>query len=369
MPESPESTKLPSSTEGFFLRPEKIRAFVVGLIRWQYPELFPGFPGRSRADMRLARLLSKRGIPDTQLRYIRDEAATIETLRSEFKALLNQTQPGETLILYYSGHGAISMHGRPFFSSYDTDSRKIESAWFMDEVIQCLDANFKGDRVLFLGDCCHSGAMGKLLEESPRSFEYASLCSTTAEDDSSGNWTFTESILLALNGDSLVPANEHKEITLHELAAFAKADMALFEEQRAVFTHSPDFPHAAPLSLVHKKRNTMKGLQTRLEVLWGEDWFKARIIAVREDSVKVHYIGFPATADEWINLNRTRPVQSALFHVGASIEAEWNGDWWEAEILDTSGYLHFVRFMNKSSAWDEWIGGKRIRLSRKVRFP
>jgi len=355
-----ESAYPQQSDAEFFAAPHQIRAFLVGLIRWENSVLFPSFPGRSRADTRLARHLSKRGVPNENLCFLKDEDATIEAIRVEFKRLLEDSSPGETLLFYYAGHGALAPDNQPFFSSYDTRADSRESAWFMGEALEAIESNFKGDTVVFVTDCCHSGAMGELLQQSARGFAYASLASTAAEDDSSGNWTFTESLLLALTGARVVPGNPGGDITFAELADFARADMALFEGQRAKFLFAPSFNVPATLSRAHE--NQSPGMGDRIEVQWGADWFKARVISQKGTLSKVHYIGFPQNQDEWVEPHRIRPIEASLFPENLSVEAEWNGEWWKAKVLDTRGPLHYVRYTERSSVWDEWLVGTRLRL-------
>jgi len=189
---------------------------------------------------------------------------------------------------------------------------------------------------------------------------YASLSSTGPEDDSSGNWTFTESLLLALNGSPVVPTNSKGEITFKEVAQFAAEDMAFFEEQRAHYVFDDTFNVPAVVSVGNDRKHAKQG--ARVEVQWEDHWFKARIIAHKDNLSKVHYVGFPQNQDEWVGQNRIRAIKSTVFPEKIKVEAEWNGQWWKAEIMDTRGPLHYVRFLERSKLWDEWIAGSRLRL-------
>lgn len=52
--------------------PERIRAFVVGLVRWQRPNDDAPFPAEKRRDARLAAYLLAAGVPEEQLVYLAD---------------------------------------------------------------------------------------------------------------------------------------------------------------------------------------------------------------------------------------------------------------------------------------------------------
>lgn len=67
----------------------------------------------------------------------------------------------DLLLLYFSGHGVLDMHGRLFLAVKDTERQllratAIASAFITDEM-----NNSRSQRQLLILDCCHSGAFAR----------------------------------------------------------------------------------------------------------------------------------------------------------------------------------------------------------------
>jgi hypothetical protein len=45
-----------------------------------------------------------------------------------------------------------------------------------------------------------------------------------------------------------------------------------------------------------------------IHILWGSSWFDGNVVEVRGDSIKVHYSGWNASSDDWVDLKRVRLV-------------------------------------------------------------
>src|SRR5262249_38367473 len=43
-------------------------------------------------------------------------------------------------------------------------------------------------------------------------------------------------------------------------------------------------------------------------------------------------------------------------------EVEWNGTWWAAEVVRTSGDRYYIHYTGWANSWDEWVGPDRIRM-------
>src|SRR5262245_42886938 len=85
--------------------PKKTHVFVVGVLKWEHAELFSGMPGaqKNRSDEQLVKHFRAAGVPEKQITYLQDEAATKASIEKQFGKLLEQTKDGDLLIFYYCG--------------------------------------------------------------------------------------------------------------------------------------------------------------------------------------------------------------------------------------------------------------------------
>ncbi len=51
---------------------------------------------------------------------------------------------------------------------------------------------------------------------------------------------------------------------------------------------------------------------------------------------------------------------NALYAVGEQIKVEWQGSWWDANIIEINGANHLIHYAGFDSSWDEWITSERM---------
>lgn len=113
--------------------------------------------------VRLAETLQVRGgIPRANIAAFVDEASTKRlptksNLLAEIPGLLAKCQPGDQVIVYFSGHGVQDVDGRLFLAPSDIDPQHVAETgvslnWFRDQIAQCK----AGTKILIL-DACHAG--------------------------------------------------------------------------------------------------------------------------------------------------------------------------------------------------------------------
>ena len=51
---------------------------------------------------------------------------------------------------------------------------------------------------------------------------------------------------------------------------------------------------------------------------------------------------------------------NALYAVGEQIKVEWQGSWWDANVLDVNGANHLIHYTGFDSSWDEWVSSERM---------
>jgi hypothetical protein len=170
-------------------------ALLVGVLEWKNPGL-GSFPQGGRVDRVLEKTLLARGVPKDHVTFLEDRTATLDACRTSLVKLADAVPVGGTLLVYYAGHGVRSK-GRTWFMPYDVDvADPASTGWAVDEWADVLRERTKGRTALLFADCCHSGALGPVVERlGAAGGPAACLSSAGAASQSTGRWTFTESLV------------------------------------------------------------------------------------------------------------------------------------------------------------------------------
>jgi hypothetical protein len=284
-------------------QPQRTWVFVVGTLEWKDKESFESFPKENRRDRELARFFREQGVPGEQIVYLQDRAATTRRIQNELRSLLSKTQEGDTLFLYYTGHGYKNEDGRAYFASYDANDED-NPGWAVDSIPATVERYFKGANAFLTADCCFSGALADAVRARRSKISYAVFTSATSDDISTGNWTFTETLLAGLRGRAYVDTDGNGEITFNELGREIKGDMSFAEEQIASFILTGKF--AQPTILAEAGTRADQRVGYRVEVYSEGDWYKARIIDAGRGRYRVHYYGYEDSDDEWVKPSQIR---------------------------------------------------------------
>jgi hypothetical protein len=348
-------------------RPERTWVFAVGVLEWKDPDVWPGFPNAkpNRRDAELVRYFRTSGVANDRIVYLQDKQATREKIQQELTAQLARTRPDDLLVFYFAGHGFRDHQDHEVhFANYDAIDGK--TAWLVRSIFDTLEARFRGARVVLMADCCYSGGLVDEARLRKTHLGYACLCSSYSHNTSTGQWTFTESVLAGLRGHPTVDLNDDGEIELHELGQYTELEMAFIERQKAVYASSHDFPDHWRIAQPLKRRATRQG--ERVEVEWKGKWYRAQIMESSGDQCKVHYIGFADSWDEWVGPERIRAFQPKHVEAGTPVEVLWNKDkkWYPAKVVRTWYGLTFIHYDDYSNEWDEWVNVDAMRL-RSVR--
>jgi hypothetical protein len=348
------SAQIPGETKW---EPQRTWVFFVGLLEWQDAESFASFPQKNRRDEVLLNELRKSGVPETRIVYLKDKQATTAKIQTEFVKLLSQAKPGDTVFVYYCGHGYKDETAKTFLASYDV-SDKI-AGWPVASVPETIEKNFKGSQAIIALDNCYSGAMAAAVKAAPRRVSYAVMASSLASQSSTGNWTFTEALISAFRGDSFIDDNKDGKVTFAELESNAKDDMLFGEEQMAVFAFTGNFN---PQTVIAGSRaNTSSRIGERVEAYSIDGWYKGYITDANADKFKVHYYGYEYDEDEWVTAKLIRQPGVVQYAVGQKVEVEWKKKWYPAKVLQVKGGSHFITYEGYGSEWDEWVPSNRIR--------
>ena len=344
-------------------QPQKTWVFVVGVLSWKHSDTFGSFPVKNRRDNNLVEFFKERGVPDSQIVYLKDRQATQARIDSAFTEQLNKLHPDDLLIVYYAGHGTKSDNGNDvYLASYDAGDDEVEG-WSVNSIPGKINGS-KCSRVLWLIDCCYSGQAGLAITKQSNGPAYAAVTSSAASESSTEHWTFTEALLDALRGASYVDLNHDGTITLAEFAAHVEADMNAAEEQRSTFEHTKAFDPEMALASAKPLTNPRIGERAKARDTNG-DRYACRIIDARGQKFRIHFIGYDDDEDLWVNPEELEPIRQANYAQGTKVEVLWKKHWYAATVLEAKDGVHLIHYTDYDSSWDEWVSSRRIRLRKQ----
>lgn len=398
----------------FLCEPSDTRLVLTGVLKWQDPNV-PSFSDDNRKDQELYDLLASTGIPDSARTILLDNQGTLEKMTNTIRRQMKACTENSTFVFYYAGHGS-KIGNNYYFCNYDMGNQ--ESSMFNVETLYDLAAkHFKGKRIIFMADCCYSGsllAVGKKIADLGK--EVIVLTSATSSNISTGNWTFTQTLLDDLRGDVFADTDGNGFVSLSETAAEIKQAMKYreyqlngfasygMEAEKVLIGKCDGFNTKVPLGLnninqkqyvyaysdgkwrtarVMKIASTMFTCQfynysvkedvdlptgkvrevyfpiyakdQKVEVVWEGKYYPAKIIAVDDAFMYIHYEGYDASYDEWVMYDRIK--------TGKEIEKsiQWQGNWYPGLILEKKDTMNFVTYIGDAHTWDEWVGNSRVK--------
>ncbi|MCL6502019.1 MAG: caspase family protein [Pirellulales bacterium] len=336
--------------------PQKTWVFVVGILQWQDARL-ASFPQQDRRDADLVAVFQAAGVPADHICWLCDQQATLRQIDVSLHEMLARTQAGDMLVVYYAGHGTRNLRDEAFFVPYDGVSGDQGTFWGVSDLLDDIEATFRGSLALLMADCCHSGGLAVEVNRRQPRVGYACLASANAHSASTGNWTFTDCVLDGLRGSAYMDEDGDGFVELGELGNHVFAEMAFVEEQMAAFLTSAGFDPSLAVARAQGER-----IHGPVRV-WAEEngrWYKARVLAEGADSCYVHYIGYSSDWDAWIGCQRVRPYSPQGLEAGTAVRVEWQGRWYGARVLRSYLGLHLVRYDGYGAEWDEWVPPRRL---------
>ncbi len=342
--------------------PETTWVFAVGLLEWEDSETFSPFPDavEGRFDAQLVDFFRESGVPYQQIIYLQDKEATLETIRESLPEFLSNTDEDHLLILYFTGHGGWdSDTGEYYFYNYDAQADDTETHWAISSIFDDIEENFNGSKALLLADCCYSGGLIDEVKRRDTEISYACVTSAYAHNTSTGEWTFTASLLKGLQGDPAVDLDKDGMITLYDFARYAELEVAFIEDQKSMFITTNHFDPQMQLSIVEGDSDPNFG--RRVEVEYEDELYKAKILDRNEDDeFLVYYIA--DRTEEWVTGDRISPYEPEMYDIGSSVEVlNEDEEWYPATVKKAWYGLHYISYDDYDEIWDEWVGGDRIR--------
>jgi hypothetical protein len=341
-------------------KPGKTWVFVVGALSWKHREMFGSFPVKNRRDAALVDFFKKSGVPAEQVVYLQDKEATQQRIDSAFTTELKKLGPDDLFIVYYCGHGSKSEEGDDvYLASYDAGDEGV-TGWSINSIPGKIKSESRCARVLWLLDCCYSGQAALALTKQKGRPAYACVTSSAASESSTGHWTFSDALLDALHGVSYVDLNHDGSVTLAEFAAHISADMNLAEEQLSTFATMEGFDPEMILSEAKPLANPRIGERAKARDQNG-DWYASRIVQVKDDEFKIHFIGYEDDEDVWVAPEDLKPIKPVQYSIGTAVEVRWKKKWYPATVLQVKDGIHLIHYTEYDAKWDEWVPSKRVR--------
>lgn len=338
--------------------PASTWVFAVGVLNFDVPHL-RSWPDTNRADAELIELLKKRGVPESQIVFLKNSEAMKYNVESRFNELLGKTHPGDTLIFYYAGHGKRrdDDYGKPIqFVTFDSYSR-----WDVSDIVATIDARFQGAHAMLIGDCCYSGALA--LEASRRSgrIDYTVLASAHKNSRSTGSWAFTRFVIDAFNGSPMLDQNGDKKITFAESAAFGETEMGICERQMSV-SFCTQKNEQMILSRVTSEKRPRAG--ELCEAKDGSYFSRVKILDAKDSKCFVSWSSFdrPGGGTNWIDAAQLRPFNPKAYEKNTRVLILRNQLWHRGSVVDAKFGLHLVHYEGAPDSDDEWVRPDRFRL-------
>ena len=381
------------------------RGVVAGVLKWKDSGL-ESFSDRFRKDAELHSLSIRRGVPASNLKLLLDGAATRAGIESAVREAALNAPADSVFYFYYAGHGIKDASGS-YLANYDIDSGSPESTGVnIRRIAEILASSFKGKMVIFTGDFCYSGAFEEALRTlQKKGIRGFMLASASASNESTGNWTFSQTWIDCLSGNPLCDKNGDGKITLGEAQSEVAQAMKFRERQRNGFLlagvsesliissatgkNQPgvgsyvlapragamlparitnrngsrvtcEFYSYSEKTSVDLAENAVKPLNfrqysvgTNLKVIWNGKSYPATVKKLDNDFHLITYSGYDSSWDEWVMDDRIVADDSVL--------VEWKGKWYPAKVLKTEGGRSFIHYEGFESSWDEWVTSSRIK--------
>jgi len=345
-------------------QPASTVVYMIGILEWKDSELAT-YDKVNRQDDRLFSILKNRGVLSKNICFLKDSQATLDKCLSKLTEAAEKGDKDSTFFFYYAGHGTLDRKSKDaYFLNYDCNTEQTEKTCLsLKKIGKIISQSFKGNRVILCADCCYSGNLSHVADLLYKTGKKACVfTSASASNYSTGRWTFTMSLCDALSGNPAVRPGDGN-ITVGDAAAYIYENMKHADFQLSHFSVTENFSDNFVVSSIKRDQALPEGsvIGKYKQALWDNKWYNVRILDENNDKVKIHYLGYEDTWDEWVSYVTLRDIPFSVYPENTKIKVEWDGQWYSATILKVKDVFHLISYTGYGDEWNEWVASNRIK--------
>lgn len=393
--------------------PQNTYVFIAGVLQWKDNQSLPPFSNVHRKDEELKNKFIQMGVPATNIVAMFDEKATLKSMQNEIKALSAKCDHNSTFIFYYAGHGVKDTRNKLYFANFDIDVNKCSTTGFsMEWLGHQLNATNNSQQFILMADCCYSGGLleqGRAISGNER--HTLVFSSATASNTSTGNWTFTQTVLDCLSGHVDFDTDGDGKITNRDMATEIKKAMKYREHQLSGYYSTLD--NFVFVEQVTKAPNPLKNLDRSVIVesrtnrqnpdggkenttnnetrnnttpektntstntetytageyaygMYEKNWKPVRILrATRDNKYLARFYFYSDYKDLLLSPAEIKKNYFPQHNVSDTVMVTWKGKEYAARILSTEDDFYLISYIEYDSSWDEWVMYDRMSTGRE----
>lgn len=293
------------------------RALVIGIANYQFVSKLPGIVLDDSRDV--VALLSSDvhcAYSPANVELLLDGQATADGIRSALVRLAQTASPGDTVVLFFSGHGgciATGPEAGAYLIPFDCDPNKLAGTAISSLEMTKLLAAIKAQRLVVLLDACHSAGAGDVKSLAPAPGIKAGLDEKTFSDLAQGagriimassrssevsyvlpgmkNSLFTHHLLDALRGGA--PTHSDGVVRVFDVFHYVSDKVPTQAPQHPIFkAHDVDsnFPLALYLGGKQAQTNKAESTVARPTILSGKAQLAiAKYLVTRWNDLAVYF--------------------------------------------------------------------------------
>lgn len=309
------------------------------------------------------KLFKEKGIKNENIVYLQDSEATLDNIKEQLNTILQKASANSSFIFYYAGHGVRAGNGPMSFANFDYSDT---NGFGVGSLTAQINKLFKGKQVILLADCCFSGALmeeGKKIADNGKSVIV--FTSSSGSNVSTGNWTFSQTMIDCLNGNGICDRDSDGKITLGEVKSELFDAMKYREKQLSgtVFfnaNESQSFNISGVESLTGKPAKT-----EYIYVQQNNKFEPARVLGYTGNNVTGQLYHYSDKVSVTVPVSKTKPIAFADYPAGKEIQVEWKGQNYPAVVKESREGFPYIKYTGFDDSWNEWVMYDRITAPEK----